>query len=185
MGRSSKVRARQNRSRIVEEASRLFRRFGVESVSVTDIMQATGMTAGCFYKHFDSKDALVQEAFSLSFEQAGHFWANISEKNGSAGASSAIVRQYLTRRPLDQTCPILAFSAHVASDASGPLARAAYRAGTKHLFSQFIGTRQQQDAKVTMLGAGFLAHILKDDKWVRAVQSAVESTAKRHQECAK
>ena len=180
MGRSSKVRARQNRSRIVEEASRLFRRFGVESVSVTDIMQATGMTAGCFYKHFDSKDALVQEAFSLSFEQAGHFWANISEKNGSARASSAIVRQYLTRRPLDQTCPILAFSAHVASDASGPLARAAYRAGTKHLFSQFIGTRQQQDAKVTMLGAGFLAHILKDDKWVRAVQVAVETSAKRN-----
>lgn len=184
MGRSSQEQALQNRSKIVDRASKLFRKFGVESVSVSDIMKAMGMTAGGFYKHFDSKDALVGEAFTLSFEQASNFWADIAKGSEDAAASSAsIVQQYFKRRPLDQTCPILAFAGHVSSETAGPLARSAYRGGARRLFAQFVGKQpeRKQDAEVlfaAMIGAGFLAHTLNDDKWVRAVQVAVETTAK-------
>lgn len=185
MGRSSQEQARNNRSKIVEAASKLFRRFGVEGCSVAYVMQAAGMTAGGFYKHFESKDALVQEALLLSFGQSARFLSHIKEESGETGACSAIVQEYFAKRPLDQTCPILAFAGHVASNTAGPLARSAYRTGVKSIFSKFIGKDQhgEQDAKVmfaAMIGAGFLAHVLKDDKWVRAVQVAVETSAKRN-----
>ncbi len=186
MGRSSHEQALQNRSKIVDRASKLFRKFGVDSVTVSDIMKSMGMTAGGFYKHFDSKDALVREAVTLSFEQASNFWAGIAEGSGNAGvASASIVQQYFKRRPPDQTCPILAFAGHVASESAGPLACSAYRAGAKRLFAQFIGKQPEckQNAEVmfaAMIGAGFLAHTLNDDKWVRAVQAAVETTATRN-----
>jgi hypothetical protein len=47
-----------------------FRNYGVDNVSVADVMGAVGMTIGGFYKHFESKDDLIQEAFSLAFRQA-------------------------------------------------------------------------------------------------------------------
>lgn len=47
--------------RIVEEASRRFRRDGIGATGVHALMQAVGLTHGAFYAHFDSKDALVEE----------------------------------------------------------------------------------------------------------------------------
>jgi TetR/AcrR family transcriptional repressor of nem operon len=70
MGRSSQEQAQKNRQKIVECASRLFREFGVDNVLVADVMSAADMTIGGFYKHFESKDALVEEVFSLTFEQS-------------------------------------------------------------------------------------------------------------------
>ncbi|EGS9018098.1 helix-turn-helix transcriptional regulator [Salmonella enterica] len=47
---------------IVEKASGLFRAHGIANVSISDIMKAAGMTAGGFYKHFESKESLAREA---------------------------------------------------------------------------------------------------------------------------
>jgi DNA-binding transcriptional regulator YbjK len=58
MGRSSRAQAEQSRMRIVDAATALFRRHGVDAVSIADIMKAADMTQGGFYKHFTSKDAL-------------------------------------------------------------------------------------------------------------------------------
>src|SRR6478672_2962415 len=66
MGRSSHEQAQKNRQKIVECAARLFREFGVDNVSVAEVMSAADMTIGGFYKHFESKDALVEEVFSLT-----------------------------------------------------------------------------------------------------------------------
>lgn len=68
MGRVSKEQARENRRRIVDTASRLFREQGTDGVSVADLMKAAGLTHGGFYKHFDSKEALVDEATVCAFE---------------------------------------------------------------------------------------------------------------------
>src|SRR5260370_11571019 len=70
MGRSSHEQAQKNRQRIVECAARLVREFGVDNVSVAEVMSAADMTIGGFYKHFESKDALVEEVFSLTFDQS-------------------------------------------------------------------------------------------------------------------
>lgn len=53
-----------NRLRILEEASRLFRDRGFESVKLADVMQAAGMTHGGFYGHFQSKDDLIEQTLA-------------------------------------------------------------------------------------------------------------------------
>jgi TetR/AcrR family transcriptional regulator, transcriptional repressor for nem operon len=54
----------QTRSRIVEMASYGLRQNGADGVSVAHLMKLAGLTHGGFYSHFESRDALVVEAFA-------------------------------------------------------------------------------------------------------------------------
>ena len=47
--RISKEQARENREKVVETASRLFRERGFEGVGVSDLMKTAGFTHGGFY----------------------------------------------------------------------------------------------------------------------------------------
>ncbi|WP_241202238.1 TetR/AcrR family transcriptional regulator [Caballeronia sp. SBC2] len=58
--------------RIVEVAARRFRERGIDGISVGDIMKEAGLTVGGFYKHFESRDALVTEAFILALQDIEH-----------------------------------------------------------------------------------------------------------------
>lgn len=58
----TKAQSQENRARIVETASALFRERGFDGVSVADLMVAAGLTHGGFYKHFGSKADLMAEA---------------------------------------------------------------------------------------------------------------------------
>lgn len=49
----------QNRLRILDAASELFRDKGFDAVTVAEVMNAAGLTHGGFYGHFSSKDDLV------------------------------------------------------------------------------------------------------------------------------
>lgn len=71
--RVSRKQMSANRARILDAASRLFRERGFEGVTVSEVMQAAGMTHGGFYGHFPSKDALIAEtiAHALSGDGAG------------------------------------------------------------------------------------------------------------------
>jgi TetR/AcrR family transcriptional repressor of nem operon len=51
----------ENRCKILDAASRLFRAKGFDAVSVSEVMKATGLTHGGFYGHFGSKDDLVTQ----------------------------------------------------------------------------------------------------------------------------
>ena len=57
-----RTRKEETRERIIETASRLFQERGVDGVGVDEIMRACGLTHGGFYAHFESKEALVEEA---------------------------------------------------------------------------------------------------------------------------
>lgn len=63
----------ENRSRILDEASRLFRAKGFDSVSVVEVMKAAGFTHGGYYGHFSSKDDLIAQsvAHALAREAGG------------------------------------------------------------------------------------------------------------------
>jgi TetR/AcrR family transcriptional repressor of nem operon len=188
MGRSSHEQAQKNRQRIVECAARLFREFGVDNVSVTEVMSAADMTIGGFYKHFESKDALVEEVFSLTFEQSSATWRQVSERkyDDPGLRSAAIVDYYLKKKGADQSCPIIAFAPHVTSEAADESSRLSYRNGTEALYSQFLdhlaksGASSDQEAKVlfaAMIGARLLAHAVGDAEWVRSLKSAVKAEA--------
>ncbi len=57
-GRREEKRLQTHR-RIFDEAMRLFRERGFDSVSVGDIAKAAGISAPTFYAHFESKDHLI------------------------------------------------------------------------------------------------------------------------------
>lgn len=58
----------QNRLRILDAASELFREKGFEAVTVAEVMNAAGLTHGGFYGHFSSKDDLVAKAIEHVFK---------------------------------------------------------------------------------------------------------------------
>ncbi len=67
--RITKAQSQENRARIVETASALFRERGYDGVSVADLMAAAGLTHGGFYKHFASKADLMAETAELGMSQ--------------------------------------------------------------------------------------------------------------------
>src|SRR5687768_11195234 len=67
--RISKEQARENRERVVETASALFRERGFDGVAVADLMRAAGFTHGGFYNHFETKEALAAEALTRAFDE--------------------------------------------------------------------------------------------------------------------
>jgi len=192
MGRSSQEQAQKNRQKIVECAARLFREFGVDNVSVAEVMSAADMTIGGFYKHFESKDALVEEVFSRTFEQSSAAWQQVCERSYDDPGlrSAAIVDYYLKKKPADQTCPMIAFASHVAAEAADESSRESYRNGTEALYSQFLdymarsraanGASSDREAKVlfaAMIGARLLAQSVGDAEWIRSLKSAVKAEA--------
>lgn len=69
MGRVSRAVADQHHQELVEAAARLFRERDMGAVSVPDVMQEIGLTRGGFYRHFESKDALVAAAVEQAFAE--------------------------------------------------------------------------------------------------------------------
>lgn len=69
----SRERMAENRCRILDAASRLFRAKGFEAVSVAEVMKASGLTHGGFYGHFGSKDDLVVQTIdhALALDVSG------------------------------------------------------------------------------------------------------------------
>lgn len=66
--RVSKEKAAENRVALLQAASRLFRKRGIDGVGVADIAKEAGLTHGALYAHFPSKDALVAEALLYGFQ---------------------------------------------------------------------------------------------------------------------
>ena len=190
MGRVSKAQAALNRQHIVETASRLFRQHGVEAVSIADIMAAAGLTSGGFYKHFASKEALVDEAFALAFQQALGAWDQVAqrERSGQDSALAALIRSYFRPRSPEWSCPMLAFAGCDDGQAPQAPAMATYRQGAQTLLERFRTAAQKAPASAqgqaltnaevdllfaAMVGTGLLARSVGDAVWIRELQAAV------------
>jgi TetR/AcrR family transcriptional repressor of nem operon len=87
--RVSKEKAAENRVAILQAASRLFRKQGIDGVGVAEIAREAGLTHGALYAHFPSKDALVAEAFSHGFQ------GNIDRMRKRAGGRQPSFDDYL------------------------------------------------------------------------------------------
>jgi TetR/AcrR family transcriptional repressor of nem operon len=87
----SRQQAAANRDKVVDVASRLFRKHGFDGIGLADIMKAAGLTHGGFYGQFGSKDDLAAEACSRAIRKSWDVWVDPS----SEGGFEAIVRNYL------------------------------------------------------------------------------------------
>lgn len=192
MGRSTQAQAQENRAKILDRANVLFRQHGVENVSVSDVMSACGMTVGGFYKHFDSKEALVTEVCDLAFRQALRTWDKVYN-HADAHAKQRqleLVRRYLDNRAPERRCPILAFAPRVTTgDAAEPSIQA-YQAGIHELFDKFLAGEHPDGANTdtetsraamvlfaAMVGARVLNQAVGNASWVQEIEAAVIDAA--------
>src|SRR5438477_6001973 len=81
MMRVSRVQAEENRQRVIDVASRLFREHGFDGIGLKDLMAGAGLTQGAFYKQFESKDDLAAQASKRALESAFNSWSAIGESN--------------------------------------------------------------------------------------------------------
>src|SRR5690349_7824175 len=139
MGRSSRKQADDNRARIVEVASGLFRAHGIEAVGIADVMKAAGMTQGGFYRHFSNKEALAAEACAFAFTKAAENWRRVAQDAARDGrnVAGAIAEYYLAPKRPEMTCPMVALAPEAASRAPDDPLHHAYNEGVRSLFDTF------------------------------------------------
>ncbi|WP_421109626.1 TetR/AcrR family transcriptional regulator [Streptomyces sp. NEAU-S77] len=141
MGRVSQAQAQENRRRVVDTASRLFREQGTH-VSVADLMKAAGLTHGAFYKQFASKEALVDEVTAHAFDEiARRNAAGLERHDGQRDAAQrALIDAYLSVEHRDNAadgCPVAALAIDVARGPEGREARRTYAEGVAD-FAAFL-----------------------------------------------
>lgn len=93
------------RKRIIDVASRRFRKDGASATGLAGIMAEAGLTNGAFYAHFESKEALLREALVNTLaDQCAR-----SEQDSVAGCGiEGAIRGYLNKSHLEgseEGCP--------------------------------------------------------------------------------
>ncbi|KQN04080.1 TetR/AcrR family transcriptional regulator [Sphingomonas sp. Leaf25] len=109
----------ENRHRILQEASRLFRDRGFAAVTVADVMKAAGQTHGGFYGHFASKDELIAATIADTLAGEGSAMTDVE-------AWTDTYLSPLHRENPDQGCPMASLAGlmrHQTPDARAAMAR--------------------------------------------------------------
>src|SRR2546423_7124313 len=70
----TRQQAAENRERILDAASKLFRERGLDGIGVADLMKGAGLTHGGFYGHFSSKEELMAQACTRALEASVDKW---------------------------------------------------------------------------------------------------------------
>ncbi len=163
----------QTRSRIVEEASYGLRQRGADGLSVVDLMKLAGLTHGGFYAHFESREALVVEAFVLAMDRTIAHWLDLAEELPPEERFDAFVQGYLSsshRNDRAHGCALPALGADIAR--SSPKARRTF--GRKFgemidMVAQMLPKMSPEEARhaatsalATMMGAIVLARAVGD-----------------------
>ncbi len=115
MVRYSKEHKAETRKKIVSAAARLFRQRGYDGVGVDAVMNEVGLTAGGFYAHFPSKEALFAEAMAASL--GGEKNARAYSRRAAVDPLQDLIFSYLSRTHRDQVaegCPLPSLTTDVA-----------------------------------------------------------------------
>ncbi len=122
MGHSQTEKA-ESHERIVRIAAARFRKFGLDGLSVADLMKDAGLTHGGFYRHFESREALVTEAVVHALAEAD---GQIGVERRPPDDQLTLARQvdaYLAeahRDAPDRGCAVAALVSDAARAGAGP-----------------------------------------------------------------
>lgn len=113
--RVSRAQAEENRDRVIDVASRLFREHGFDGIGLKDLMKGAGLTQGAFYKQFTSKDDLAALASARAMESATKRWSEAAAN--SSDPLEAVMDFYLStehRGEKAEGCPLVALGSDAA-----------------------------------------------------------------------
>ncbi|MDQ1077496.1 TetR/AcrR family transcriptional regulator [Pseudoroseomonas cervicalis] len=112
--RVSREQAAENRARILEQASRLFRERGLSGVGVDALSEAAGLTHGGLYSRFGSKERLAAAALEAALERG--LLHRIGSEGGPEPTLEAVLARYLSPTHRDapgQGCAMAALGCEV------------------------------------------------------------------------
>ena len=168
--RYSKEHKQETHDRIVRKASVRLREKGAHGIGVADLMKEAGLTHGGFYAHFDSRDALVIEAFNYAMERSTERWRKLAEGIPPDKRFASIVEAYLTPLHRDDPghgCAVPTLGAEIVRES--PKTRKAFAAKLEQMIDMMAdqvlelprkAARKQATAAIaTMIGTLVLARI--------------------------
>lgn len=119
--RYSKEHKQETHARIVRKASVRLREKGAHGVGVADLMKEAGLTHGGFYAHFDSREALVIEAFTYAMDRSVEHWRKIAAETLPEKRLAAIVDSYVSTVHRDDPgrgCAVPSLAAEIARESA-------------------------------------------------------------------
>jgi TetR/AcrR family transcriptional regulator, transcriptional repressor for nem operon len=172
--RVSRVQAEENRRKVIDVASRLFREHGFEGIGLKDLMEAAGLTHGAFYKQFASKDDLAAQASRRALESASGRWSAAAAANPQdpLGAVIALFLSMGHRAERMDGCPVVALGAEAARQ--GAEVKASFEAGIREyleMLGRLLGETDGEEPSgkamailSTMVGAMVLSRAVNDER---------------------
>lgn len=101
----------RTRQWIIEQTAPLFNRKGFEGTTLTDLTEATGLTKGALYGHFDDKDDIAKAAFRFSVAKVKRMVRERTDAVSTAKAQLSAVldffAEYVFDPPIPGGCPLL------------------------------------------------------------------------------
>ncbi len=168
--RYSREHKQETHARIVRKASVRLREKGAHGIGVADLMKEAGLTHGGFYAHFDSRDALVIEAFAYAMDRSLEHWRKLAAETPPEKRLATIIETYLTPTHRDDPghgCAITTLGAEIARE--GPKTRKAFAARLERMIDliadQIPGVprkaarKQATGTLATIMGALIMARI--------------------------
>ena len=168
--RYSREHKLETHARIVKKASVRLREKGAHGIGVADLMKDAGLTHGGFYAHFDSREALVIEAFAHAMDRGTEHWRRLAERTPPEKRLATIVDSYLTTLHRDDPghgCAIPTLGAEIARES--PKTRKAFAAKLEQMIEMLAdqipqvprkAARKQAMAGIaTMMGTLVLSRI--------------------------
>jgi TetR/AcrR family transcriptional repressor of nem operon len=176
----------ETRDRIVETASRRFRRGGA-GVGIAELMKALKLTHGGFYRHFRSKDHLFAEALARAFEEGETRMAAAVQRAAPGHEVQSLIEAYLTEQHCDHPdagCPIATLAPEIARQSR------AVRAAMERCLLQRVDTvarfirgktaKERRGRALalfsSMAGAMALARAVSDEKLRRTILESARQT---------
>jgi TetR/AcrR family transcriptional repressor of nem operon len=182
----SRIQAAENRERILDVATKLFRERGIDGIGVADLMQAAGLTHGGFYGHFESKEDLVAQACARAVQRMRQNWTQIIDQSPE-NPLNALADNYLTSKHRDNVgrgCAMAALGSEIARQ--GPPVRRAFTGELKpfldylsHIVQGSSGRLRRQKALATyasLVGALIVSRAVDDSDLSDEILAAVAQT---------
>src|ERR1700753_1669621 len=168
--RYSREHKLETHARIVKKASVRLREKGAHGIGVADLMKDAGLTHGGFYAHFNSREALVVEAFAHAMDRSTEHWRNLAEQPPAEKRLATIVNSYLTTTHRDDPghgCAVPTLGAEIARES--PKTRRAFAAKLEQMIDMLAAQipdvprkaarRQAMAAIATMMGTLVMARV--------------------------
>jgi TetR/AcrR family transcriptional repressor of nem operon len=105
------------RARILDAAGRLFRARGYAATGIDAVMSAADLTAGAFYSHFASKDALFAATMRATLAAAAQSWRDGLAKVDEGERALAFIDRYLSpqhRDAMESGCALASLASEAA-----------------------------------------------------------------------